>query len=119
MPEVLAERRRYPRADIDYRGVLETAYAEKVNLRARNISASGIFFDADKRLEEFTVVSLVVVLPAAAGGEPLAFTCTGVIVRVDENKNAEWPFSAAVHFTVIEDYHRDAISGYVTTVTGS
>ncbi len=110
------ERRRHPRAVIDYRGVLETAAGEQVKLRARNISASGIYFDAERRLAEFTEVSLIVALPAA-GGEPLEFSCAGVIVRVEENgPDASWPFSAAVHFTDIEDGNRQAISSYVASV---
>jgi len=93
---------------------METADGERVLLRARNISASGIYFDAAGPVREFAEVRLVVALPAVGRAEPLAFTCTGVIVRVVANEGRdEWPFSAAVHFTVIDDVHREAIARYV------
>jgi hypothetical protein len=112
-----AERREYPRAAIDYRGVLETAHGDKINLRARNISGSGIYFDTEKRLTEFIEVSLTVVLPPVGGEPELTFRCDGIIVRVIDNAGeGDWPFGAAVHFTDIRDYHRQAVCGYVAAV---
>ena len=109
------ERRQHPRAVIDFKGVLETGDGERVMLRARNISASGVYFDAERRLMDFAEVSLLVALPAVGGGGPLAFECTGIIVRVEKNDHGDpaWPFSAAVHFTSIADEYRQAIAAYV------
>ena len=113
----LVERRRYPRAAIDYRGVLETTSGDKVNLRTRNISGSGIYFDADKKLTDFTEVSLTVALPPAGTAKALSFRCRGVIVRVEASRGKkEWPFSAAVHFTEIDQRHREAVCAYVDAV---
>ncbi len=99
MPSGLVERRRYPRAAIDYRGVLETTSGDRVNLRTRNISGSGIYFDADKKLTDFTEVSLTVALPPAGKAKALSFRCRGVIVRAEAGRGKkDWPFSAAVHF---------------------
>lgn len=119
MTKPFVERRKYPRARISYRGVLETANGGKILLRARNISASGIYFNAAGPVEEFTEVRIVVALPAVGSAEPLAFTCTGVIVRVEKNEDGDWPYSAAVHFTEIDDYHREAIARYVAAVSAA
>jgi hypothetical protein len=96
---------------------LEAADGEAVQLRARNISASGIYLDADRRLAEFTEVSLVVRLPAVGNLPAAQFQCAGVIVRVEERaEGAAWPFGVAVHFTGITDLHRTAIIAYVEAV---
>lgn len=117
MNDTFIERRRYPRADVDYKGVLETASGDKVNLRTQNISGSGIYFCTDKRLTEFTEVSLTVSLPPVGEAKGLSFRCAGVIVRVDEMAGEpDWPFAAAVHFTGIDRAHRAAICGYVDEV---
>lgn len=114
MPHRAVERRTYPRAAIDFRAVLETAAGGKVNLRARNISASGIYFEADARLNEFTEVTLVVSLPATGRLQAMVFRCEGIIVRVDETPGGgAWPYAAAVHFTGIEALHQQAVSAYV------
>jgi c-di-GMP-binding flagellar brake protein YcgR len=111
------ERRRYPRAAIDYRGVLETTSGDEVNLRTRNISGSGIYFDAEKRLTDFTEVSLTVALPPVGTAKALSFSCRGVVVRVEVKRDdSGWPFSAAVHFTEIEERHRGAVCAYVDAV---
>jgi hypothetical protein len=108
------ERRTNPRAGIDFRAVLETAAGDKINLRARNISASGIYFDVDSRLNEFTEVNLVVSLPAVGRLQALVFRCEGIIVRVEENPGGgSWPYAAAVHFTGIDALHQQAVSAYV------
>jgi c-di-GMP-binding flagellar brake protein YcgR len=113
----LVERRRYPRAAIDYRGVLETTSGDKVNLRTRNISGSGIYFDADKSLTDFTEVSLTIALPPVGTAKALSFRCRGVIVRAEDSRGKkEWPFSAAVHFTEIDVGHREAVCTYVDAV---
>jgi len=117
MTTPFVERRRYPRAEIDFRGVLEAADGEEAQLRARNISASGIYFDADRRLAEFTEVSLVVRLPSVGNLPAAQFQCAGVIVRVEERaEDTPWPFGVAVHFTAIADLHRAAIVAYVEAV---
>ena len=117
MTEHFVERRRYPRAAIDYRAILQTTADGLVKLRARNISASGLFIDAEKKLTEFTEVSLDVHLPAVCEVRPLSFKCAGVIVRVDVNEGRDdWPFSAAIHFTDIDTVHRAAISAYVEAI---
>ncbi len=117
MNDTFIERRRHPRADVEYKAVLETASGEKVNLRTQNISGSGIYFYAERKLTEFTEVSLEVSLPAVGKMKELSFRCPGVIVRVDEGADAsEWPFAAAVHFTDIDDSHLAAICEYVDAV---
>ncbi len=117
MTEHLLERRRSPRAALDYRGVLQTSTEGVVKLRARNISASGVYFDAEKKLPEFTEVSLEVHLPAVGKVKALSFRCAGVIVRVDyDDRRDDLPYSAAVHFTDIDDAHRAAISAYVDAI---
>jgi c-di-GMP-binding flagellar brake protein YcgR len=114
------ERRRYPRARIDYKAVLETSSGESVNLRTRNISGSGIYFYAERRLTEFTEVSLTVALPPAGNAGELSFECTGVIVRVeDRGERGDWPFGAAVHFTEIDEDHREAICKYVDAASAA
>ena len=111
------ERRLYPRADIDFRGILDTADNDRINLRACNISASGVYLFADKKLAEFTEVSLLVLLPALNKGRPLSFRLTGVIVRVDERSGDNaWPYGVAVHFTAIEENQRQSIREYVEGV---
>ena len=117
MNDTFIERRRYPRADVDYKGVLETASGDRVNLRTQNISGSGIYFYTEKRLTEFTEVSLTVSLPPVGKAEELSFRCAGVIVRVDERVDEpNWSFAAAVHFTGIDERHRAAICAYVDEV---
>jgi len=117
MNKGIADRRRYPRAVIDYRGILETVVGDRVDLRARNISGSGIYFDTAKRLPEFIEVSLQVLLPAVGAGPELSFRCGGVVVRVEEHGDEEdWPYGAAVHFDDIDDEHRGAICAYVDAV---
>jgi hypothetical protein len=111
------ERRRYPRAAIDYRGILETVLGDRVSLRTRNISGSGIYFDTEKRLTEFIEVSLDLALPGIGDAPELSFRCGGVIVRVEDHRGeGDWPFGAAVHFTEIDDEHRQAICAYVDAV---
>jgi hypothetical protein len=117
MNDTFIERRRYPRADVDYKAVLETASGDKVNLRTQNISGSGIYFYTDKRLTEFTEVSLTVSLPAVGKMKGLSFCCPGVIVRVEGGADiSDWPFAAAIHFAGIDDSHRAAICAYVDAV---
>lgn len=117
MNDTFIERRRYPRADIDYKAVLETASGDKVVLRTRNISGSGIYFYTEKKLTEFTEVLLDVSLPPVGGLGELSFQCAGVIVRVEEKGNAsEWSSAAAVHFTGIDESYRKAICAYVDAV---
>lgn len=117
MANGLVERRRYPRAAIDYRGVLETTSGDKVNLRTRNISGSGIYFDAEKKLSDFTEVSLTIALPPVGTAKALSFRCRGVIVRVEVKRDKSgWPFSTAVHFTEIDERHREAVCAYVDAV---
>jgi hypothetical protein len=117
MDRDFVERRRYPRAVIDFRGILETVLGDRVELRARNVSGSGIYFDTEKRLSEFVEVSLQVWLPAIGGSAELCFRCGGVVVRVEEHGGeGDWPFGAAVHFNDIDDEHRLAICGYVDAV---
>lgn len=112
-----AERRRYPRAVIDYRGILETVLGERVDLRARNISGSGMYFDTAKQLTEFIEISLQVLLPSVGSGPGLSFRCGGVVVRVeDHGRGDEWPFGAAVHFNDIDEEHRRAVCAYVNAV---
>ena len=111
------ERRRYPRAVIDYRGILETVLGERVDLRARNISGSGMYLDTAKQLTEFIEVSLQVLLPSVGAAPELSFRCGGVVVRVeDHNRIGEWPFGAAVHFNDIDEEHRQAVCAYVDAV---
>lgn len=105
------ERRKYPRADIDFRGVIETAGQETIELRARNISATGMYFTLPVRLETFTEVAITVALPATDGGRGACFKCQGVIVRVDELDDGI--YGVAVHFTFIEEDCRQAIISYV------
>ena len=117
MNDTFIERRRHPRADVEYKAVLETASGEKVSLRTRNISGSGIYFYAEKRLTEFTEVSLAISLPSVGKMKELSFRCPGVIVRVEEGADmADWPFAAAIHFTGLEESHRAAICAYVDAV---
>lgn len=117
MNDTFIERRRYPRADVDYKAVLETASGDEVALRTRNISGSGIYFYTEKKLTEFTEVLLNVSLPPVGTAEELSFRCTGVIVRVEDKGNASrWSFAAAVHFTGIDEGHRKAVCAYVDAV---
>ena len=112
-----AERRRYPRAVIDYRGVLETVLGERVDLRGRNISGSGMYLDTSKQLTEFIEISLQVLLPSVGSAPELSFRCGGIVVRVeDHGGEGDWPFGAAVHFNDIDDEHRRAVCAYVDAV---
>jgi hypothetical protein len=112
-----AERRRYPRAVIDYRGVLETVLGDRVDLRARNISGSGMYFDTAKQLTEFIEISLQVLLPSVGAGPELSFRCGGVVVRVeDHGSEGDWPFGVAIHFNDIDEEHRQAVCAYVNAV---
>ncbi len=118
MNEPLIERRRYPRADVEYKAVLETASGGAVNLRTQNISGSGIYFYVEKKLTEFTEVSLTVSLPPAGKVAGLSFQCSGVIVRVEDREgDPVWPYAAAVHFTGVDEKNRVAICDYVTAVS--
>lgn len=117
MDRNFAERRRYPRAVIDYRGILETVLGERVDLRARNISGSGMYLDTTKQLTEFIEISLQVLLPSVGSAPELSFRCGGVVVRVeDHGLGSEWPFGAAIHFNDIDEEHRRAVCAYVTAV---
>lgn len=117
MNDTFLERRRYPRADVDYKAVLETASGDKVVLRTRNISGSGIYFYTEKKLTEFTEVLLDLSLPPVGVAGELSFQCAGVIVRVEDKGNAsEWSFAAAVHFTGIDESYRTAVCAYVDAV---
>ena len=117
MNDTFIERRRYPRADVDYKVILETASGDEVVLRTRNISGSGIYFYTRMKLTEFTEVLLDVSLPPVGGAGELSFQCAGVIVRVEDKGNAsEWPFAAAVQFSGIDESYRKAICAYVDAV---
>jgi hypothetical protein len=111
------ERRRYPRATIDYRGLLETAHGDRVPLRARDISGSGVFLYTEQKLSEFVEVSLTISLPAVGASPELTFQCSGIIVRAEDiDDEPGWPYGAAVHYTEIDESHRDAVCAYVTAV---
>lgn len=117
MDRDFVERRRYPRAVIDYRGILETVLGDRVNLRARNISGSGMYFDTAIQLTEFTEVSIQVMLPPVGDASELSFRCGGVVARVEDyGGEGELPFGAAVHFNEIDEEHRLAICAYVDAV---
>ncbi len=116
MKRDFVERRRHPRVAIDYKGLLETVGGDRIKLRARNISVSGMYFETERALTEFAEVTLDVALPAAGEAAPLVFRCTGIVVRVQKREVEGAPFGAAVHFTVIDDEHRAAIAAYVETV---
>jgi c-di-GMP-binding flagellar brake protein YcgR len=118
MNDTFIERRRYPRAAVGFKGVLETTSGDKVYLRTRNISGSGIYFYTEKKLTEFTEVSLTVLLPPIGKAEELSFRCAGVIVRVEEKADKpDGLFAAAVHFTRIDEASRAAICSYVDAVS--
>jgi hypothetical protein len=117
MDRNFAERRRYPRAVIDYRGILETVLGERVDLRARNISGSGMYLDTARELTEFIEISLQVLLPSVGAAPELSFRCGGVVVRVeDHGREDEWPYGAAIHFNDIDEDHRRAVCAYVNAV---
>lgn len=115
----MKERRRSPRADkalsiklsdVDFDILTETT----------NVSASGTYCPVNKPLPLMTKIGVVLLIPIKKNKTKTIrkVTCSGVVVRLEHtNKNAKYPYQAAIYFNNIKDPDKKALRSYVNTHT--
>ena len=109
------ERRQHPRLQ---KLIPLKVQADSFDLAAQthNISLSGICCQVDKSIELMSNVTLLLVLPVKRAHDKAGTKqvhCKGVVVRVEEAKEAKGKFDIAVFFNDLKESDANAIREYI------
>ena len=97
-----------------YQGAAKTAESSKWDIvTIRNLSASGISFNYNKKIALGTLIELNITLPIG----PKPIRCLGQVCRIDETQSDRMQipiFGIAIRFIEIEEDKKEAINKLVS-----
>ena len=113
MPEKKVERRKSPRAKANFHAEIDNGF-EAVKIKVDNISCSGIYCEASKKIPLMTKFDLNMLIPTTfpSKSEFFRVLCSGVVVRTEPSKH-KGKYNIAILFPNLSESEKNKISSYI------